>query len=344
MNRRRFGQVALASVASSRLFASNDPCNGKVAQGTHILESVTDHNARYAGAVAVFFTSHFQFTDRDWNSIKEYGNDYHPLAGYYKGDDPVIVKKQLHWMRRAGIDVIVYDAYGAGLWRPTDLPKDKTLKLILQDLANQQNEPRKLKLIIWFEAYMVMPTASEYDFGFSYVKQYLAEKDFYFRYHGKPLVLPYLNTDYIDAVDKVFEKQRDYFEVRPVKAYKSNFWSYIDSYPQQRRGGWMSASPGFDSYLETVYIMRQVHKDTTTPLDQVRVDVPRVDRDGGAYYVLQLGWAKQSNPDIIFVSGWNDWQYGCQIEPAEEYKFLYLDLTSKVLGRRSETQSYRDET
>jgi hypothetical protein len=176
MNRRRFGQVALASVASSRLFASNDPCNGKVAQGTHILESVTDHNARYAGAVAVFFTSHFQFTDRDWNSIKEYGNDYHPLAGYYKGDDPAIVKKQLHWMRRAGIDVIVYDAYGAGLWRPTDLPKDKTLKLILQDLANQQNELRKLKLIIWFEAYMGMPTAREYDFGFSYVKQYLAEK------------------------------------------------------------------------------------------------------------------------------------------------------------------------
>ena len=32
-----------------------------------------------------------------------------------------------------------------------------------------------------------------------------------------------------------------------------------------------------------------------------------------------------------------------QIEPAVEYQFFYLDLTSKVLGRWAETAPYRDD-
>ena len=49
----------------------------------------------------------------------------------------------------------------------------------------------------------------------------------------------------------------------------------------------------------------------------------------------------QGDPEIIFISGWNDWQYGCQIEPAVEYGFKYVDLAAQVLGREAETAPYR---
>jgi hypothetical protein len=307
-----------------------------------LLEKAPVAATRYDGTVAVWFSSHYQIDDRDWVNIKEFGNDYHPLEGYYKSDDPAVLKKQLHWMRRAGIDAIVYDVFSTGAWRLTDLPKDKTLPLLLQELANQQNESRKLKLIIWFERYWGAPTVEEYKYAFDYIKQYLAPKDFYFRYKGKPLVVPFLNTK-IDEIDEVMEKYRDDFEIRYIRPYHSDVWSYIDHYPQQKRKGWMCASPGFDAYLENAHISRHVNHQTEPSLDKIRADAPREARAGGAAYIKQLTWAKQCNPDIIFVSGWNDWQYGCQIEPSEEYRFFYLDLTSKVLGRWAETAPYRDE-
>jgi len=40
-----------------------------------------------------------------------------------------------------------------------------------------------------------MPTAAEYQYGFNYVRKYLAPRDFYFRYHGKPLIVAYITQD-----------------------------------------------------------------------------------------------------------------------------------------------------
>jgi hypothetical protein len=307
-----------------------------------LLDGIPPAGPRYDGTVAVWFSSHYQIDPRDWINIKEFGNPYHPLAGYYKSDDPAVLKQQLHWMRRAGIDAIVYDVFSTGAWRLTDLPKDKTLPLLVQELANQQNESRKLKLIIWLELYWGMPTAAEYQYAFDYIKKNLAGCDFYFHYKGKPLVVPYLNGPF-DDVDEVFEKNREDFEVRCIRAYKSDQWSYVDAYPQQKRAGWMCASPGYDAFLENAHVSRHIHHETQPSLDQIRADAPRAARADGAYYVQQLTWAKQCNPDIIFISGWNDWQYGNQIEPAVEYQFFYLDLTSKVLGRWAETAPYRDD-
>ena len=52
--------------------------------------------------------------------------------------------------------------------------------------------------------------------------------------------------------------------------------------------------------------------------------------------------ARYGNPDIIFISGWNDWQYANQIEPAVEYGFQYVDIAARLLGRGPETAPYRD--
>ena len=67
------------------------------------------------------------------------------------------------------------------------------------------------------------------------------------------------------------------------------------------------------------------------------------DREDGQYYVRQLTHAANANPEILFISTWNDWQYANQIEPAVEYGFKYVDLTVKSLGRWEETAAYRDK-
>jgi len=63
----------------------------------------------FKGTVAIFYSSHFQEISRDWDSIEEYRGPYHPMLGYYRYKEKDEVLKHLKWIRRAGVDAIVYD-------------------------------------------------------------------------------------------------------------------------------------------------------------------------------------------------------------------------------------------
>jgi glycoprotein endo-alpha-1,2-mannosidase len=298
--------------------------------------------SRFSGTVAVWFTPHHAFVPRDWDNIREFHGAYHPLLGEYKSDDPAVLRAHLRWMRRAGIDLIVYDAYGVGSRTLRDIPNDRTLALLLDHLSSQDRERRRLQLCMWLEKYASNPATADYEFALGYIREHLAHEDFYFRYHGRPLVVTYLNGE-SDAIDEV-EWGNSYFELRRIRPYVSDVWSYVQHYPQRLRKDWMPASPGIDSYLEDAYLATHFRREPSPDYAVIRERAQRADRENGDYYRKQLVRAREANPEIIFVSGWNDWQYGTQIEPAVEYEHLYLDLTAEVLGRRQETATYREQS
>jgi hypothetical protein len=307
-----------------------------------VIESIPENITRYSGTVAVWFSGHYQLDPRDWNNIKEFNGEYHPLHGYYRSDDPGVLTQQLQYMRRTGIDAIVYDVFPVTEWKPTDFAKDRVLAMLMDALANQGNESRPLQLFIYLEHYTANPTLEEYEFALDYIREHMSETSYYYRYHGKPLVVCYLNGDApaMDDIEKCGE-YTDYFELRRIRPFRTGDWSYIEPYPQTERKDWMCASPGYDSYLEDAYLTRYVRNDKETSLDDVRQRGARAERDEGRYYLDQLNLAKQVDPEIILVSTWNDWQFANQIEPAEEYGFLYVDMTAKALGRWQETALYR---
>ena len=100
----------------------------------------------------------------------------------------------------------------------------------------------------------------------------------------------------------------------------------------------MVVSPGFDSYLEQAFLAK---RDGNDDLETVRKHASVADREDGAFFERQLLRARTGDPEIIFISGWNDWQYGNQIEPAVEYGYQYVDLVARLLGRWEETSAYR---
>ena len=75
---------------------------------------VLSEESRFNGTAAVWFSSHYQIDSRDWDNIREFNGPYHPLLDYYRSDDPAVLRQQLHWIRRAGIDAIVYDVFSTG--------------------------------------------------------------------------------------------------------------------------------------------------------------------------------------------------------------------------------------
>jgi hypothetical protein len=215
------------------------------------------------------------------------------------------------------------------------------------------------------------------------VRRHLAPRDFYFRRHGKPLVVTFVNGPMgeCDALEEAVWQTED-IELRRLRAFfmGSDCWRSVDSYPQRLNKEWMSVCPGYDAYVEDASIARHVRQDEPLDLDVVRRKAFRADRENGAFFEKQLLRARHANPEIIFISGWNDWQYGrgscksrqrdprntrkhakkpfvfrviscvswafCErlgnhIEPAVEYGFQYVDMAARLLGREPETASYQ---
>ena len=297
---------------------------------------------RYNGTVAIWYGSHFESTgSHDWGPIKEWNGPFHPCLGAYKTDNRKVVRKHLQWLRRAGVDVIVYDTCRI---QPEltllDLPKQKTLQLLEHELSHQEKETRKLRLVVWMEKWNSNPTPQQYKFALDYVLKNLADRDFYYRVDGKPLVLTYLNGPAPD-LDKIDQHYSPYLTLRRVSPDPQTAgWKYFGPVGDKEC---MTVNPGANGFMEDAFIAKYVNH---RPVDDKALrqlgKAVIAQRADGQYFENQLLAARKIDPQVIFISGWNDWAWCLQIEPAKEYVFKYVDMAARLLGRARETRPYRN--
>jgi hypothetical protein len=296
---------------------------------------------RYDGTVAIFYCTHFEDTAaHDWEPIKEWNGPYHPVLGEYTTADAKVIKQHVQWMRRAGVDVIFFDiARIQPELSMLQLAKQKTLQLLVEELAHQEKETRKLKLVIWMEKWNSNPTVEEYKFGMEYVRKNLANRDFYYQFEGKPLIMTYVNSK-SPELDKIDEEYKSIFTLRRISPYKKiPGWKYIGPDGDKEC---MTVNPSFDGFLESAFMDKNIKKKpvNTEKLREHGKEVIK-QRADGKMFESQLLKAREVNPKVIFVAGFNDWACSMQIEPAKEYGNKYLDLCAKFLGREAETLPYR---
>lgn len=296
---------------------------------------------RYNGSVAVWYGTHFEtFFGHDWDLIRELNGPYRPVLGDYKTDDPKVVRQHFQWLRRAGVDLIFAETGRIEADSTLlDIGKQKSLQVLADELSRQENESRKLQMAVWLEKWNGTPEPEPYRFALEYIKTHLAHRDFYFRHRGKPLVVPYFNTSdpaVIQPLDKLDEEFKNDLTIRRI--HGGGPWEYIG--PRGDKECFV-VNPGCDGYMEHAFIDRLRGKPVN--VEEIRKHSPQVvaARENGKSFERQLLQARAVNPEILFVSGWNDWCYCLQIEPAVEYGFLYVDLLAKMLSREAETRPYR---
>ncbi len=315
---------------------------------------------RSRSVVAAWFSTHYSYNQRDFKLIKKYGNPYHPSLGDYDSSDPDIMRTQFKWIRRSGIDVILCSSYGCYGKKPPDLINDRDLRLLMQILENQDNENRKLYFAIDLESYADTPTLEEYRISLDFIEKEVMDHPYYFKHRDKPFIMLYIN-DLIPETISTINKEFPAFTYQKVSGERINpeYSAYIEEYPQELKDDWMPVSPGFDSSLEEIYLrdlyiksdddgqkktIRKYFNDIDATIEDIRSNPNhKEDWKGGETFKKQLTRAYKHQPEIIFISGWNDWQFGNQIEPAVEYGFKYVDMTAEILERVEETESYRDE-
>ncbi len=251
----------------------------------------------------------------DWTAHPEGGPDYptwywaEPIFGYYRSDDPWVIRKQLTLLAQAGVDFLFLDYTNASCY---DAELD-TLLAVASELKQQGLSIPRLTFFLNHEP--------DWKAEHLYLKYYKPGKwdDLWFIWDGRPLLMAAMPTDpaKLREQPEVLPELQNYFTWRPTWALHDaakapTKWRFIDEHPQRpalgpdgkveqlivckSMGGplWenmvknsVSCVPGFTPEYNDQFVSEQA------PL--------------GLFFGQQWKVAHEVAPPILLVTGWNEW-------------------------------------
>lgn len=267
------------------------------------------------------------YSDAYWASYQY--NDQ-PSMGFYRSDDPQTLVSHINQAKDAGIDGFLASWWGPGSYT------DQNLGLLL-DVAAEKD----FKVGVYFETTATGNDLSQI-YGWSqYILSEYASHPAYAMVNGKPMIVYYgSNAMGLDEWSQIFDMLHDMgMDLTPIyTGYNNQSLSVFDGlhkyivcnvpdlpetisliskdvkyYPLLSDGSpkiWIpTAMPGFDERL--------------IPGRQGFFQ----DRNNGEYYNYTFDLALESDPDMVFITSWNEWPEHSYIEPSQLYGDQYLQIT-----------------
>lgn len=223
-----------------------------------------------------------------------------PYFGYYRSDDPWVIRKHALMLADAGIDVIVCDVTNAFTYNDTV----KTLFETFESLRRQGVRTPKVSFIT--NSHHVKTLQQLYDAWYKPGKF----KEHWFLWQGKPLIMA--------NPEGVPKEQQDFFTLRRSWAFTGKNekkpggwfgdgkekWPWLDSYPQE--GGWRESPKKIEAAPVAIAThpiagVGRSHDGKSQPPEG------RNDPNLGTYFQKQFDRALEIDPELIFVTGWNEW-------------------------------------
>ncbi|RKX46909.1 MAG: hypothetical protein DRP64_02525, partial [Verrucomicrobia bacterium] len=246
-----------------------------------------------------------------------------PEAGYFLADDEWMIRRNISMLTDAGVDVLVLDASNSYTYY------DEYMKLC-EVLHEMKTAGSMTPLQIVFLTRTLSPQTVMQLYNEFYSKSYYS--DLWFQWDGKPLMLGYpdgLPSD--NPLTSVSQEIRDFFSWRESWAWDDGYnkWQWIDTSPQDY--GWNDSS---DRPEETTVScashannnIGKSHQNGIQPdYDEHHLPVGGTEGDG-LYFAeqWQRGW--QLDPEMLFITGWNEWEMGAY--------YNTLDVNYYLLGER----------
>jgi hypothetical protein len=215
--------------------------------------------------------------------------------GYYRADDPFVIRKHAQMLTDAGVDVIVFDVTNGATY-------DHEFLTLCQEYtalrAAGQPTPQ-----IAFLANSGADRVVTHLYESFYAKGLYP--DLWFRWLGKPVILA--------PTEGLSPEILDFFTIRRSWAWTDpngwfgdgrDKWPWLDNYPQNP--GWHESPDKPEQLAVTVAqhpvsnIGRSFHDGHQPPPDQLATDQ-------GLCFAEQLRRALEVNPQFMFITGWNEW-------------------------------------
>ncbi|WP_020601982.1 hypothetical protein [Spirosoma spitsbergense] len=220
-----------------------------------------------------------------------------PEVGYFKADDPWVIRRNLQLLTLAGVDILFFDTTNAD---PYLSVVNKLCEISIDMRKNGMPTP-----YICFVTY----TRSAQTVTNIYQQLYSQNRysELWFRWQGKPLILGKVE----EMTDPII---RNFFAWRYSWAWTNtrnepHHWQWLDRTPQNY--GWDKdpavaeeipvavASHPFDNNIGKSFRQGRagiINRQGTTPQTQQ-----------GLYFDEQWKRALDVNPAVVFVTGWNEW-------------------------------------
>ncbi len=254
---------------------------------------------------------------------------HEPFYGFYRNSDPWVIRHHAALLAAAGVDMIMFDCTnGALLWRDAYEP-------LLRGLHEAREDGIRTPQVAFMMNFGPVHT-TELMLRALYQNLYKPGlySDLWFRLDGKPLVMAYPDalpeTGVCETDTRLLEEIRNFFTFRPGQplyaggAVRPDQWGWLEVFPQNKYvtrpdGSCEQVTVGVGQNANAQRICTHFNdRDTFGRSYTGRDGFAHLSPDSYKYgYNVQEQWdrAIDLDPDIVFVTGWNEWIMGQFHEP-----------------------------
>ena len=239
------------------------------------------------------------------------------VYGYYKTNDAWVLRKHAELLADAGVDVIIFDNTNGTLTFKDSY--DVIFKTFAKALEDGVNVP-KISFILpfWDSDYANIQVRALYNDIFKRGKY----QKLWFYFDGKPMLM--CDRDFINTGDALGKEIKNYFTYRkPQPSYTAkstvyNQWGWLSVYPQTKYR--TIGKTGVEEMTVGVAINHNYVTHSITAMNGENVMGRTYTSNGidtrenavkyGANFAEQFEYALQTDPSVIFITGWNEWIVG----------------------------------
>ncbi len=254
---------------------------------------------------------------------------HEPLYGFYRNSDPYIIRHHAALLAAAGVDFMCFDCTnGALLWRNAYEP-------LFEGLRQARADGIKVPKVAFMLNFAPFPTTTKMLRAlYQNIYKPGLYSDLWFMLDGKPVVMGYPEAVEIEGEcetdTRILKEIREFFTFRPGQPgygcgpLRPDHWGWLEIFPQHK----YVERPDGSCELVTVGVGQNANKDRIcTHFNDVGTFgrsytgkhghdllTPESYKEG---LNVQEQWdrAIDLDPDMVFVTGWNEWIMGQWHEP-----------------------------
>ena len=249
-----------------------------------------------------------------------------PLYGYYRTNDPWVLRRHAELLANAGVDTIFTDnTNGAYTWKSSYTPLMETWN---DAQTNGAVNVPKVSFLLPFGA----TDGSREQLEMLYLDIFRPGKfqNLWFYWDEKPMLMGYNGN--INAGSNLHKEIKNFFTWRPgqpayvIKGRQLGTWGWLAAYPQ---AVYYKNVQGFkDKIIEQMTVGVAVNHNYATNKGTAMNGVnvigrsytpefeDRYEKEGteatkwGYQFAKQFDYALEQDPRVLFVTGWNEWTAG----------------------------------
>ena len=223
-----------------------------------------------------------------------------PEAGYYRAEDPWVIRRNLSMISDAGVDAIFFDVTNAFTY-------PETVKAICETIRSMRAEGNAAPQI-GFVTHARAAVTQQKLWDELYSKGLYS--DLWFQWKGKPLILGERDAKFDDG-KQLNDELKNFFTWRYSWAWKpgTGNWPWLDTSPQRinpdpENPNQNEQTPVASASHPTSFLGKSYESGTQPPVDQFGL-TPLTNE--GRYFEQQWQGALKLDPEAVLVTQWNEW-------------------------------------